>query len=54
MTNYTPDYTADDISGAVISGLGQAVIEGTGFITLFLVLVVLALGVVLWRKIVRG
>lgn len=53
MGNYTPDYDAEDISGAVVSGLSQGMIEFSAFVTIVLTLVLLVIGVAIWKKI-RG
>lgn len=54
MTNYTPDYDAEDISGAVISGAAQGFIEAGSFVAIIMLLIVLGLTVAIWKKIKKG
>jgi hypothetical protein len=48
---YTPEYDASDLSEATISGIGAFIVGALPFISIFVLLLIILLGVVMIRRI---
>lgn len=47
---YTPDYDASDLSEASISGIGALIVGALPFVSIFVLMLVILLGVTILRR----